>query len=314
MTAICWALAGAFLIWAMVRIGGLERGFPMVQLVAYTPYVLVLSLVALLVVVLCRQWLSAGFLLIAVVALALAVLPREIGGPEEVPGGKTVRVLSVNLYGGRADARQIASLARARDVDLIAVQELTPEAVERLDRAGFGVEYPHRVLQPAPQASGGGIYSRWSLEDLGSLVSEFHQPVAAVDVPASIPIRFVSVHPMAPSIPSRTGQWASEYGSMPEAFGADLPLVLAGDFNATLDHEKLRALLATGYRDAADVVGNGLVSTWPARLEAKLPVTIDHVLAERGISFGGYDVEGIDGTDHRAVFAELILPPVPGPG
>lgn len=312
MTGFCWALAAVFLLWAFVRIGGLERGFPLVQLIAYTPYALVLSLFALLVVVLCRRWLAAGFLLLAVVGLALAVLPREIGGPENVPGGKSVRILSINMYRGFADADQIADLARARDVDLVAVQELTEEAVAELDAAGFATDYPHRVLQPAPLATGGGIFSRWPLQDLGSLPTEFHQPVAAVDVPDSIPIRFVTVHPMAPSTPGRTGQWASEFEKLPAAYSEDLPMVLAGDFNATLDHEKLASLIDTGYRDAAEVVGNGLVSTWPSSLGWKLPVTIDHVLAEEGISIGGYDVEKVDKTDHRAIVAELLMPPVPG--
>ena len=312
MTAICWFLAGGFLLWTFVRIGGLEAGFPLVQLIAYTPYVLELSLLALLLVVLCRRWLAAGFLLLAVIALALAVLPREIGGPEEVPGGQPVRVLSINLGVGYADAAQLAELARARDVDLVAVQELTPEAGAKLDAAGFSSDYPHRILQPAPGATGGGIYSRWPLRDGGNLLAEFLQPVADVEVPSSIPIRFVAVHPMAPTTPSRTSQWASEFKSLPEAFSADLPLVLAGDFNATLDHINLRDLIETGYRDAADVTGDGLVTTWPSRLEWKLPVTLDHVLAEKGIAIGQYDVEKIDGTDHRAVIVELVLPPVPG--
>ncbi len=299
------------MLWAIMRIGGLERGFPLVQLVAYTPYMLLLSLLALLVVVLCRRWLAAGFLLLAVIALALAVLPREIGGPEEVPGGTSVRVLSLNLGVGMAHADQVAELARVRDVDLIAVQELTPEAVSELDAAGFAIDYPHRVLQPEAGATGGGIFSRWPLRDRGSLTAEFHQPVADIEVPASIPIQFVSVHPMAPTTPTRTSQWDAEFASLPEAFSANLPLVLAGDFNATLDHIKLRDLLDTGYRDAADVTGDGLVTTWPARLEPKLPITLDHVLAEKGISFGQYDVEKIDGTDHRAVIVELLLPPVP---
>lgn len=300
------------MLWAIMRTGGLERGFPLVQLVAYTPYVLVLSLLALLLVVLCRRWLAAVFLMLAVIALALAVLPRELGAPEAVPGGQPVRVLSINLGVGYADPEQVTELARVRDSDLVAVQELTPKAAGELDRAGFSLDYPHRILQPAEGATGGGIYSRWPLRDAGSLAAEFHQPVADVEVPASIPIRFVSVHPMAPTSPTRTSQWAGEYGSIPKAGSAELPLVVAGDFNATLDHEILRDLLDSGYRDAAEVLGKGLVSTWPSRLEVKLPVTLDHVLAQEGISFARYDVEKIDGSDHRAVIAELILPPLPG--
>lgn len=310
VSVFCWLLAGGCMLWVIMRIGGLERGFPLVQLVAYTPYMLLLSLLALLVVVLCRRWLAAGFLLLAVIALALAVLPREIGGPEEVPGGQPVRVLALNLGVGRAHADQVVDLARARDIDLIAVQELTPKAAVELDRVGFGSDYPHRVLQPEAGATGGAIYSRWPLRDRGSLTAEFHQPVADIEVPASIPIQLVSVHPMAPTTPARTSQWAAEFGSLPEAHSANLPLVLAGDFNATLDHVNLRDLLDTGYRDAAEVTGEGLISTWPARLEPRLPVTLDRVLAEKGISFGQYDVEKIDGTDHRAVITELLLPPV----
>ena len=34
--------------------------------------------------------------------------------------------------------------------------------------------------------------------------------------------------------------------------------ILAGDFNATLDHPELRALLDRGYVDAADAAGAGL--------------------------------------------------------
>ena len=311
VSVLCWVLAAGFMLWAIGRIGGLDSGFPLVQMMAYTPYVLVLSLFGLLFVVLCRRWLAAGFLLLAVIALALAVLPREIGDPEEVPGGKSIRVLTINLGVGNADADQIAELARARDVDLVAVQELTGEAAAGLDAAGFSNDYPHRILQPDTGATGGGLYSRWPVRDRGSLLAEFHQPVADIEVPASIPIRFVAVHPMAPTTPTRTSQWASEYKSLPSAFSGELPLVLAGDFNATLDNSVFRDLLETGYRDAADVTGEGLVSTWPSRIEWKLPVTLDHVLAEKGISFGDYDVEKIDGTDHRAVFAELIMPPVP---
>jgi hypothetical protein len=44
----------------------------------------------------------------------------------------------------------------------------------------------------------------------------------------------------------------------------DLQLI-AGDFNATLDHRVLRRLLGRGYADAADAAGDGLTWTWPAR-------------------------------------------------
>ena len=301
------------MVWAIVRIGGLERGYPMVQLIAYTPYVLVLSMLALLLVVLLRRWLAAGFLLLAVIAFALAVLPREIGGPEEVPGGKSVRILTFNLAKGNANSAELVELAAARDADLVFLQEVSALKALELQQAGLSAAYPHQVLEVTAKNGGGGIWSRWPLRELPPLEVN-RQPRAAVEVPASIPIEVVSVHPTAPIKPGTTSDWESDYEFFPPAFSADLPLVLAGDFNATLDHANLRDLIDTGYRDAAEVTGNGLVSTWPSRLKFPLPVTIDHVLAEKGISFSVYDVEKIAGSDHRAVFTELLLPPVPGQG
>ena len=58
---------------------------------------------------------------------------------------------------------------------------------------------------------------------------------------------------------------------------------MAGDFNATLDHRELRALLDRGWIDAADAVGAGLTWTWPALRRRALPLTIDHVLVDRRV-------------------------------
>lgn len=311
VSGACWAVTGFFLFWAMIRVGGLEGGlFPVVQLMAYTPYALLLSLLSLLVVVLLRRWLAAGFLMIAVLGLAVLVLPREIGGPEEVPGGRSVRVLTFNMAKGNANSTELLELARVRDADLVFLQEVSRSKVEEIRRAGMDASYPHQVTDVTENMGGGAIFSRWPLRALEPLEAG-RQPRAAVVVPDSIPIEVVSVHPTAPIRPGSTRDWDEDYESMPEAFSGDLPLVLAGDFNATLDHANLRELIDTGYRDAAEVTGDGLVTTWPSRLKLPLPVTIDHVLAEKGISFSEYDVEKVRGSDHRAVFAELLLPPVP---
>jgi endonuclease/exonuclease/phosphatase (EEP) superfamily protein YafD len=95
---------------------------------------------------------------------------------------------------------------------------------------------------------------------------------------------------------------------MPPAGEPGPPRVLAGDFNATLDHENLRDLIDTGYRDAGDVAGNGLDPTWPSRLKFPPPVTIDHVLAEPPVLILDYGVKRISKSDHRAVYVELGLP------
>lgn len=304
----CWALVTPFAVWALARTFGLEAGYPFVQAMAYTPYVLVLALIVLLLVVLLRQWLPFLLGLLAVIALAVAVIPRELGSPDEVTGGKEVNLMAFNLARGRADLLELKDLVESRQIDLFALQEVTPEAAEELDRIGIGRFFPYSNVQPGRPSPGGAIYSRYPLEPLGMPSTEFNQPDALVSVPGAVRIRLRSVHPMAPAGPRTTRTWEDEYGAFPSASEGGPPWVLAGDFNATLDHENLRELIGTGYRDAGDTIGLGLVSTWPSTLKLPLPVTLDHVLAEKGIAITGYDVEAIDDSDHRAVFADLVLP------
>ncbi len=311
VTGLVWVVTVPFVLWAMIRIGGFEAGWPLVQVLAYTPYALVLSLLVLLPVVLLRRWAAAFFLAVAVTGFALAVVPREFGSAGEVAGGQPVRILAANLYRGKADPEELLRLAESRDADLLVLIELKPDFAGKLKALGIDSLYPEQVLQAGPGAVGGGIYSRWPLIDNGRLDTRPVQPRAMVEVPASLPIEVVAVHPTAPAGPESTREWERDFKAMPAAGSSSVPLVLAGDFNATLDHANLRELLDTGYVSAGEAVGRGLVSTWPSKLKWPLPVTIDHILAERGIAVAEYDVEKINGSDHRAVYAELILPPVP---
>jgi endonuclease/exonuclease/phosphatase family metal-dependent hydrolase len=83
--------------------------------------------------------------------------------------------------------------------------------------------------------------------------------------------------------------------------------VLAGDFNATLDHAAFRGVLRLGYADAAQQAGKALTPTWgPPGRGAVL--TLDHVLVDRKSAVLDYSVHIVPGTDHRAVFAEVQLP------
>jgi endonuclease/exonuclease/phosphatase (EEP) superfamily protein YafD len=70
----------------------------------------------------------------------------------------------------------------------------------------------------------------------------------------------------------------------------------------------MRDLIATGYRDAADIMGDGFVTTWPYDGTRLPPVTIDHVLADRRIGVRGFEALRLPGSDHRPILATLLLP------
>jgi len=163
---------------------------------------------------------------------------------------------------------------------------------------------PYRVFEPDSGGAGSGIASRYPLTEL-SLAgpSNLAQPSARVDLGGGVSVEVVAVHVVPPTTSPAT--WKSEIGGLPRP--SDPVRILAGDFNATLDHATFRSLLNAGYADAADRTGSGFTPTWPAKGFLPL-VTIDHVLVDPRVAVNSYRVLDTPGSDHHAVFADLTLP------
>lgn len=291
-----------------MRLFGLERGFPLVPLVAFTPFVAVAAAVVVGVALLLRRRTPALLAAAAALVLAIVVAPRAFGGPTEPKGGAgpELRVLTINMHFGDGSAPAVVALARRLHADVLSVQELTPELVVRLNRAGLGELMPHFDLAPEQQATGTGLYARVPLRALPRPVGTHNVlATAAARVAGAPAVQLVAVHAAAPRRDS-VAVWDADLRALPPAGGA--LRVLAGDFNATLDHVALRRLIDTGYEDAAAVIGAGLHGTWPEGRRIPPAVTIDHVLADERCGVRAVSVHTIPGTDHRAVFVELVLP------
>jgi endonuclease/exonuclease/phosphatase (EEP) superfamily protein YafD len=304
-----WVLVVPIVLWTLVRVFGLDRGVPLVPLMAFTPYVMAAALLVAGLAMALRNWAAATVAGLATLCLALAVLPRAIGDDTVNPAGrKTLSVLSANVYVGKADAEALVELVDRYDVGLLCIQELTPRFARELHRAGIDRRLPEAIEEMRPGASGGGIYSRLSLRPLAAgSPSSFRQPRAALRLPNGGEIRVVDVHPLTPG---RTGidAWEDSLGDLPTT-GEGTPWILVGDFNATLDSSLLRETIDRGYRDAADVAGEGLEPTWPNEGHSLPPfITIDHVLGDERLGIVDYGVEDLPGSDHRPIHAELALP------
>jgi endonuclease/exonuclease/phosphatase family metal-dependent hydrolase len=306
-----WTVTVALSVLTVVRVLGADRGVLLVQAVSFTPYLAVGALIPVTVALTRRQWWAAGVAGLAAAALLSLVVPRAFGVPAET-GGTPVTVMSVNMMLGRADAPSIVDVVRSRSVDVLAVQEVSPQAETELDRVGLAELLPYRESHPEWGASGSALYSRFPLTDGGGRVAspEGHgQAYAMVHPPGVEPVRVESVHPVPPLDPDNTGRWAA--GLRAQLPAGEHGPILAGDFNATLDHTELRRLLDTGYRDAASEVGDALAPTWPfygPRAWLTPRVTIDHVLVPRQIAVHAFTVVPIPDTDHRAIVATLLLP------
>jgi endonuclease/exonuclease/phosphatase (EEP) superfamily protein YafD len=312
---LIWAAVLPTLIWAVVRALGIEGGWPLVPLLAYTPYVSVLALLLAALAAALRNWAATATAALAVALLATAVLPRALGGGEAVPpGAAELTVLSANIHHGTADPEELVGLVESVDPDVLAVQELNAHYAVKLRRAGIYRLLPNAVISVRRKASGGALYSRLPMREIATPKGNgvaFRMPRAVVSLENGRTVRVVDVHPYPPK-KKVVKLWRTQLRSLPPAeLDGPAPWVLAGDFNATLDFSELRDLLESGYRDAGEVTGDGLEPTWPAGRLLPPPVTIDHVLADERIAIADYGVEDIPGSDHRAVFARLAVPELP---
>ncbi len=303
-TVLAWAGATGSMGFVVLRMLGFDSSYLLATAISFTPFVALAAAVAVLVGTLLGRWLAAVVALVAFVVLAVLVTPRMIGGGPH-PHGARLRILTVNLHSGRASPAGLVSLVRRERVDVVAVEESTQAVKVALSRAGLMRLLPYTD----PQRYDTGIYSRLPLRQVVAVRGPSH----AIEVEAhvvvggtgDVVIRAVHIHVLSPSA---AGLWRRMLAELPAARPQVLRII-AGDFNATLDHSAFRAVLGRGYADAADRAGKGLDPTWPAG--HRLGITIDHVLVDRRIGVDRVRVLNLAGTDHRAVVADLDLPAHP---
>lgn len=309
---LLWTIAVGLALFTGWRWFGPDVSWPVVAALPFTPYVVVAAVVPILLAV----WLRAVRVLTLVVVCACALLvllvPRAVANGDAGAEGVELRVMTVNTLQA-TDMDTVVEIAADHDIDVLTIQQLTEEHVETLESSTLPDQLSHDLLQPATMGAGTGIYSRYALTEAEDLSTDgyFNNPAAVIDVPRFGDVEFLAVHPSPPLNPERMKHWHHDLRALPDASADGPPRIMAGDFNATLDHRTLRDLIDTGYTDAADATGNGLTGTWPADRALFPKVTIDHVLTSDGITPVGYEVHEVPGTDHRAVTATLVLPKKP---
>jgi endonuclease/exonuclease/phosphatase (EEP) superfamily protein YafD len=298
-----------FVAAALLRLLGIDGTRYMIATTALTPYTTVGGVLLGVVALLMRRWAVGLVVSLLAVVLVAAVLPRMFPDSRPIGVGTEVRVMSVNLLFGQADAKAVVDAVRAERVDVLSLQELTPAAVTALDRAGLDGMLPYRVFQPQEGPFGSGLASRYPLtEQQLTPPGSFRQPGALVDLPGGQDIEVVAVHMLPPVVSGGPEPWQRELAGLPLRKLDGAPRVLAGDFNATLDHVGLRRLLNNGYEDAADQVGAGFAPTWPVGQFWPPPVVIDHVLVDSRCPVDTFGTIDIAGSDHRAVVTQFVVP------
>ena len=328
LLAVVLALPGVVLTAA--RVGPWELGSPWVQLLSGYPLTLVSTFAAVLAAVLIGRRRRVRLVALAGVVLLLAaqlsmVTPRLLSdgwnplaanragplGQGQAGGeqGRRLTVMALNVGGATLDAAAVLKAVNAHGVEILALPELSPVTLQRLEDAGIARLLPYRALDVDGANTGSGIFSVFALTKQKRVPgSESFQSGAVAAVPGIRQgMRLTAVHVESPR-PGQVSGWRedlTELSRLQRAAPDGTPAVLLGDFNASLDHRGLRSLLNTGLSDAAAATGRGLWPTWPANSSAFPFVQIDHVLVSRELTVESFTTVSIPGTDHLAVVSGL---------
>ncbi|MDO3646359.1 endonuclease/exonuclease/phosphatase family protein [Nocardia mangyaensis] len=279
---------------------------PLVLAASGAPYLMAVAVLGVVGFAAARQWLGTG----------VAVLVTAVGAATQVPlyvadggrDGHAIVAMQANLLFDGADPTALVEQVRTRDIALLTVNELTRTAVDDLSRAGLDRLLPHRYLAPGQTASGTGIWSRYPLSDTVEYDGfVLNQISATAQIPEAGPVAVYAFHPVPPIYDS--GVWAAELARLHAILRrapTDRPVIIGGDFNATHDHARFRAMASDRFADAAAQAGAGHLRTYPTDKRFPPLVGIDHFLLADAHATAVETVE-LPGADHRALVARIVV-------
>jgi endonuclease/exonuclease/phosphatase (EEP) superfamily protein YafD len=245
---------------------------------------------------------ASAVILVALIASSVVVAPRWLGASTPVAAADPrLVVMTSNLRLGEADPAAVLRVVRAEDVDVLVLEEITPSLLGRLEGLGLSDLLPHHAGAAEPGARGTVVYTRDPISEVEPIGTEHRSYAFTVGG-----LRMFGVHPAYPF----SDGWRADQQVLVDAARSEHPDVVLGDHNASLDNPPLRALLATGLRDAAESTNAGWQPTWPTSGFKNLPIpvaAIDHVLVGKDLAAIRTRVFDIPGTDHRALVADLAV-------
>ena len=284
-----------------------------VQLLSFTPWLAVPAAAALLLAFLGRSRWQQAFAAALVLVHVFWLFPLDKARTAAAAGRPVVelKVMTINSEFGQADAREIVRLVRDNGVALLAIQEHTQGLQDRLSAEGLDRLLPNTISDPAHNAGGSALYSRYPMEPVGIVPdTPFRMPTVRLTAGsdgAAAALEVTNVH-VLPPVDHRVAQWRSDLAAVGRVAEGPGNRLLIGDFNATYDHAEFREILNLGMVDVGAASGSRLVPTWPMEGPFLPGITIDHLVASPGLESSGYEVHRVAGTDHAALLALLAIP------
>jgi vancomycin resistance protein VanJ len=242
------------------------------------------------------------------------------GEPPLVPrppsaGAPHFTVMSYNIELGAAGAAATLDAIGALDADIVCLQEVTPEAEDSI-RASYAGQYPYQLFQSKGGAGGLAALSRFPLVDRGLRPDprgwhpSWH---LEVESPAG-PMQLLNVHlrslfgagpdPVRAYLRSDDDH-LEQIEIFSDMCDADVPTIVLGDFNESVDGRAVRFLEARGFTNLLPAYRPGQ-PTWRFRsVGDQFSETLDHILISEHLVPLDAWVKRLGESDHLPVLAHI---------
>jgi endonuclease/exonuclease/phosphatase (EEP) superfamily protein YafD len=307
LDGFAWAGCAALFAFTFARWSAYEGAIAL-ALYGLTPWLYLPVYAAVGYAFAARRRVLLGATLCVVVIHGVAIWP-DIKPPDrlssEVKAAPRLRVFSANLHFANDDLSGIIDEVRARDADVAVFQEVTRTHRARLLREPALALLSHRIEADSTDTM---IMSRVPFET-SDVWPGAYRPMARARLSTAIgPVDLVAVHTAAPTSATTISHWRRMMRQLRDlAAQRDNPVLLVGDFNATVYHSRFDELLDTGLTDAHSARGTGMVGTWPRDRAFPPLLRIDHALSSEEIVPVAASYGTGRGSDHRPIFVEYAL-------
>jgi endonuclease/exonuclease/phosphatase (EEP) superfamily protein YafD len=305
-----WLTFASLLLAGWAATSFIDSGnFAVVALAAIAPLVSVLALPVIAVGVASKHLVPTAIAVVAALLPWTLVPGYAAAGPGSIEVGSksTLRVMSVDGAAGQASAKDIVQVTRLYAVDVVVVTDLTNELAHDLTVEGLSALAPSRWVDvKAGSVHGTGLWARPDIEITTPITGLSRAGIDGLIDAGQTKVGISVVH--LAGTPLRPGSaWHSDLNELADRTPPAKDSFIVGDLNAGPWQPAFRRLTGSKWRDAADVVGQGLRPTWPSW--SPLPIApVDHVLTSPGLGVAGADTTNIAGSTHRALIVTLILP------
>jgi vancomycin resistance protein VanJ len=259
---------------------------------------------------LCRRSASAVVALLLPVMVWLNLFGGVLGDKSH-PGGD-LTVASHNVGAGNPDPAGTARDLAASGADVLALEEITPQA-KPLYEEGLAKAYPYHTVQGTV-----GLWSKLPLSDTRPVdIKLDFRPLADIKMDSTRALRTTAATDQGPltvyvahlgsaRVYPRAGFWTESRDKSAQALGKAIAaeqnerVVLLGDLNGTTD-DRAFADITSQLRSAQEAAGDGFGFSWPAMFPV---VRIDQILV-RGVEPESSWALPATGSDHLPVAAGI---------